>query len=79
MSRVIYEGRKNLVSNAFRSNENNLEAWPLVTFLRSVLLEWGDKSLIGFDSGKNGRNRGKDRKYRKTFLMSFFVKGNKNI
>lgn len=50
---VIYEDRKNLLSNGFRSSQNSLEAWLLVTFLRSVLLEWGDKSLIGVDSRKN--------------------------
>lgn len=63
------------MSNALRSSENNLQAWPLVTFLRSVLLVWGDKSLIGVDSRKNGRNKGRDRKRRRPFSSSVAVKG----
>lgn len=65
------------MSNALRSSENNLQAWPLVTFLRSVLLVWGDKSLIGVDSRKNGRNKGRDRKRRRPFSSSVAVKGSK--
>lgn len=75
--RVIHEDRKYLVSNALRSSENNLQAWPLVTFLRSVLLVWGDKSLIGVDSRKNGRNKGRERKRGKPFSRSVAVKGSK--
>lgn len=73
--RVIHEDRKYPVSNALRSSENNLQAWPLVTFPRSVLLVWGDKSLIGVDSRKSGRNKGRDRKHRKSFSRSVAVKG----